>query len=29
KLDELDALIAQLQTVRAEVGAQLTRAEVE
>ncbi|MGW0858761.1 MerR family transcriptional regulator [Streptomyces sp. NPDC002690] len=29
KLDELDALIAQLQTVRAEVGAQLARAEVE
>ncbi|MGW1464982.1 MerR family transcriptional regulator [Streptomyces sp. NPDC002308] len=29
KLDELDALIAQLGTVRAEVGAQLARAEVE
>ncbi|MGW2279574.1 MerR family transcriptional regulator [Streptomyces sp. NPDC001770] len=29
KLDELDALIAQLQTVRAEVGVQLARAEVE
>lgn len=29
KLDELDALIAQLQTVRTEVGAQLARAEVD
>ncbi|WP_098007911.1 MerR family transcriptional regulator [Streptomyces sp. sk226] len=29
KLDELDALIAQLASVRAEVGAQLARAELE
>ncbi|MFD7422668.1 MerR family transcriptional regulator [Streptomyces californicus] len=29
KLDEVDALIAQLASVRAEVGAQLTRAELE
>ncbi|MFE3515577.1 MerR family transcriptional regulator [Streptomyces sp. NPDC059166] len=29
KLDELDALIVQLQGVRAEVGAQLARAELE
>ncbi|MDW4912930.1 MerR family transcriptional regulator [Streptomyces californicus] len=29
KLDEVDALIAQLASVRAEVGAQLARAELE
>ncbi|WNI22363.1 MerR family transcriptional regulator [Streptomyces sp. ITFR-16] len=29
KLDELDALIGQLRTVREEVGAQLARAELE
>ncbi|WP_228924023.1 MerR family transcriptional regulator [Streptomyces sp. DH7] len=29
KLDELDALIGRLATVRAEVGAQLARAELE
>ncbi|MEE1741364.1 MerR family transcriptional regulator [Streptomyces sp. BE147] len=29
KLDELDALIGQLRTVRREVGAQLARAELE
>ncbi|NEB88785.1 MerR family transcriptional regulator [Streptomyces anulatus] len=29
KLDELDALIGRLTTVRAEVGAQLARAELE
>ncbi|MCX4964908.1 MerR family transcriptional regulator [Streptomyces sp. NBC_00654] len=29
KLDELDALIGQLRTVRHEVGAQLARAELE
>ncbi|WP_327114463.1 MerR family transcriptional regulator [Streptomyces sp. NBC_01341] len=29
KLDELDSLIDQLKSIRAEVGAQLTRAELE